>query len=353
MSNPISALRPSTQATPLDFPPTPTAATPSLPALSAEQRYQQLATRNAPPPNLRGLTLERAGNAALTPMAHVPTAAQKQMDAVMDAFAGPYDVPGEPKPVHAQVYFHSNHPLNNPKGSAAPKRVVATVIQDLNRHAKPTINANNVLAARGTPDEVRKVTQAMIDAGHLPSGPGSVAERIRLMQNQFYLGVDCIGFVMANVGGKGDRSGGCENYLLASGRFSRAPGGLSAMASAKPGDALHLTPDAEGRQHNVMIYSNDVIAANDPRRASLARMTPEHGSNAKVGALNEGGPLRIFEIRCSGGGQVERGVRRELWFHNESNDTWGVTIPGSKEIFMSTKGPDGHPSGVLFSRRGQ
>lgn len=342
----------------LHFPTAPTEVAPSTsgtisgpsPQQQSEQSYQHLAQRAAPPPNLRGLQLVHVGVTLAPTKPANPTPAQLQMQATMEAYAGPYDVPGEPAPVRAQVFFHSNHRESAQAGGASKKFVEGLVAKLKLSHL--------VLVGRGSAAAVRQLTQALIDAGKLPPPPGATADRIRRMQAEFGIGMDCAGYVMANVerGGhvKGNRGNSCSSFLgeaIKAGQFRRAPGGLSAMAEAKPGDVLHLAPDNDGREHNVAIFSRETLAAADPRRTLVAGLRADADSTGEVKALLDG-PLEMFEIHCSGGGDVERGVRKEYWFHNPATDTWGVMIPGQKDILVSPHGPGNHPSGTLYSKKG-
>jgi hypothetical protein len=261
-------------------------------------------------------------------------AIRAKLDAVRDAFSGPYVVDGHA--VTARPMFRmTTHDV--------PLSLALAVDQLAMRAGVKAPFATRV--GQGTPQDLVKITQALIDHGRLPPGPGDVATRIRRMQWDYGIGVDCAGY--------------CKQALLASAARTPtlyAPGMESfrhldrdrpesfariAIASARPGDLVTLDPaPPEGWGHNVMVYSR--VVADVAKRAELAAF----GAEARA-FFASAGPHHVLEVDSSWGaganGSEEGGFRRDTWVFDTSTKSWGSFAPGARppRFVSSSEGPAG------------
>jgi hypothetical protein len=181
---------------------------------------------------------------------------------------------------------------------------------------------NDVVSGRGTPDDIRRVTQALIDAGKLPAEPAAdVGARIRAMMCNYGVGLDCAGYV--------------QQAFLASRGISRSQagfkpavkedlGGLAArgydrvtVSQARAGDIFVLKrPPTENVGHTIIV--RDVRMADDVE----ARALPAHNEAWGNPAASS---VQRFELDSSwgGGGDPQRGgVQRQIFWRNTENGQW-------------------------------
>jgi hypothetical protein len=91
----------------------------------------------------------------------------------------------------------------------------APALEKAARRAGMTNDALGILvSARGTPAQIARVTQELLDEGILPAGPGELAGRVRTMMFTYGLGIDCAGYV--------------QQAFLAAHAVTRAAAGLRA-----------------------------------------------------------------------------------------------------------------------------
>ncbi|MBS2013002.1 MAG: hypothetical protein JST00_08955 [Deltaproteobacteria bacterium] len=257
---------------------------------------------------------------------------QGALDDLRDRFSGPYVVDGER--VTAPPMFRMNHPR--------PAAIERAVIQ-----AATKAHVANPLPTKwgqGTPADLVKLTQALIDMGRLPEGPGDVATRIRQMQWEHGLGVDCGGYcreaLLATVKRPRLNGPGNESFRdldrARAGSFAKQP-----IAEIRPGDLITLDPIApEVWGHNVVVYRHDV--ADDAAKRTLSAL---HGDDVRT-FLASPGPHHVIEVDSSWGagptGADYGGFRRDTWMYDASTGTWGSFEPWSPRRFVtSTEGPSG------------
>ena len=260
-------------------------------------------------------------------------AVQTKMDGVRNAFSGPYVVDG------AQVTARPMFRMLHPKGDA----IVAIVTTCAKRAG---VQPGPAIVGQCTPKELVKITQALIDAGRLPPGSGDVATRIRQMQWDHGIGVDCAGYSKQAIAATAARvprlyAPGIESFRDLDGErkgsFARV-----AIADARPGDLLTLdaiAPEIYG--HNVVVYSH---ATSDD--AQTAALSAKHGPYVAA-FLASAGPHHVLEVDSSWGAGADGnpcgGFRRDTWIYDASTKAWGSfdprTTPPRFEI--STRGPSG------------
>jgi hypothetical protein len=207
-----------------------------------------------------------------------------------------------------------------------------------------------VTQGRGSPEAIAKVTQALIDSGHLParSASGSTApcDRIRQMMYDWRLGLDCAGYVAA--------------AILASRGVTRAQAGLlrpdhedlshlSAQGYAslpresanRPGDVYVMHENPPTREvPNPVGHRAIVREAGPASPAEIDRvkaMWPSLPAAARASTVWQ----RIVVDSSFGNGQnpLNGGVRRDTWWHDRTTGVWAWDWHGEKVV---TEGPYNH-----------
>lgn len=278
--------------------------------------------------------LGAAAAAAVAPLtdADRDAAVQAKLDAVREAFSGPYLVAGEQ--VRAQPMFRmTTHVVS---------RQMEAAVDSLGTRAgvRAPITAR---FGQPTPRDLVKITQALIDAGRLPPGTGDLATRIRRMQWDYGIGVDCAGYAKQALIACSARApqtypAGSESFrdldTTRASSFARVP-----IEKARPGDLVTLDSfEVGGWGHNVVVYSH--VTADAACRAKLG----EKGEAVRE-FLASPGPHHVFHVDSSWGAGTDGaecgGYRRDTWLYDATSKTWGSFEPGvSPPAFVvSTLGP--------------
>lgn len=238
-----------------------------------------------------------------------------RLDALRDAFSGPYSVDGES--IDARPMFRMSVGANetSARGHAPELRGIA---------ARAGVNVEMIRLGQGSRRDLVKTTQLLIDAGHLPPPPGDAATRIRRMQWEWGIGVDCAGYtylaVVAASGASpkslGLRELGMENFRGMDGKkaFTKIP-----PSSARAGDVMTLDPlPPETVGHNVIVRSHTTV-----------------------------GSRHFMEVDSSWGagpdGADHGGFRRDTWIYDDATKLWTsfdahVSPPVAR---VSVEGPAG------------
>jgi hypothetical protein len=191
------------------------------------------------------------------------------------------------------------------------------------KHGLKDSEVGLVLAGRGSPEQVQRLTQALIDEGHLPAADADdrdLRSRIRQMQFDHGIGFDCAGYVQqAALAAHGlDRAKAHmktatnENlYGLESRGWTKLP-----VADVRAGDVMVLdSRDRREPGHTVIVASEHY--ATEAERAQLpADIRAQVGTSAQ---------LRVIEVDSSwgsGGNAQKGGVDRRTLVHDETSDQW-------------------------------
>jgi len=242
-------------------------------------------------------------------------AVQAKLDGLRDAFSGPYTVGGASIPARP-MFRMTTHEV--------PRKMSAEV-QSLGLRAGVRFPME-AHYGQCRPQDLVKMTQALIDAGRLPPPPGDVASRIRRMQWDYGIGVDCAGYAKQALLATSPRplplrGAGAESFRdldgARAGAFVRLP-----IETARPGDLVTLDPmPGEHWGHNVIVYSHVV----------------------KNG-------VHVLEVDSSWGagahGSEQGGFRRDTWTYDATTKTWGSYAPGTTPPVLVTSG-DG-PAGDRY-----
>lgn len=243
-----------------------------------------------------------------------------RLDALRDRFCGPYRVDGQA--VAARPMFRMNGGGNEHQAKAHASELYRIA-------ARAGVNIEMVRLGQGKPEDLVKITQALIDAGKLPAAPpGDASVRVRQMQWEWGIGVDCAGYTYqaaaaasgASAQALGLKAPGYENFrgLDGNSHFKKIDPTL-----ARPGDIMTLDPQPpETVGHNVIVRSHSMK-----------------------------GTVHTFEVDSSWGagadGAEYGGFRRDTWSYDESTRLWTwtnnhVSPPMSESSFVGPAGDAFH-----------
>jgi hypothetical protein len=182
---------------------------------------------------------------------------------------------------------------------------------------------------RGTPDEIRALTQAVIDAqpasAPLLNAPTWQPLDVRRLMHDHAVGIDCAGYVQQaylHATGRTREQVGFQPSILNEGLFTLPQLGFATVprvAALQPGDIIVFTAPPKSREpgHRTIVF--DQRAATDDDQQAL-RAAP--GGRAFASS----GTLRVLEMDSSygsGGFYWHGGVQRQTWILNEATGLWG------------------------------
>jgi hypothetical protein len=226
-----------------------------------------------------------------------------------------------------------------------------------------------VSVGKGSPEQVRRVVQALIDSpvwskfappSADPSTDPKLRERdlfisIRHLMWDFGIGMDCSGYVhhafLATRGadtptkaaryGLGDPTSSALQAPPASAFEKRSP------VEARPGDVMVLTNDKyDGTGHKVLVYSHTVAPDGELRRAA-----------AKALGSAPSARIHLFEVDSSWGAGHDAeagGVARRTWAFDESSGRWATVYSEASQPFAEasqSSGPYDHELLGIFHPR--
>jgi hypothetical protein len=202
-------------------------------------------------------------------------------------------------------------------------------------------------AGRGAPEQVRKLTQALIDVTGQPAGGGPWTPlKIRDLMFECGVGIDCAGYTQQaylSIRGKTAAQAGFGSLVdeslsnLAQRGFTRVAG----VENVRSGDIMVLGQPAPGAYgHRAIVYETHTASENE---LNLLGAPLEFAQAA---------PVFVLEVDSSwgGGGVADRGgVQRETLLYSGRTGQWGWLQPASQAnpdqppAFTLTSGPYDHP----------
>lgn len=280
--------------------------------------------------------LDRSERIEQKAVARADVEIRARLDAFRSTFAGPYVVDG--KTVQARPMFRMNGGFNDKQMASRYGELQAICA----RAHLPPAAAFNCSMGRPTPEQLVKVTQALIDAGKLPPGTDDSLElRIRQMQWSWGIGVDCAGYTeQAARAARGAQAAPPSHGDAFSGMKNDPRMQKVDVADIRPGDVIHLDPPrGESVGHNVVVYDHEVAGYDD--RVAIASRGPDAADFVKGP-----GPFHILQVDSSWGADDGRdygGMRRDTWIYDEGTKRWGTFAHGSGAFRASERGPHGEP----------
>jgi hypothetical protein len=256
---------------------------------------------------------------------------QAGMNAFRDRASGPYTAEG--RTISVQPQFLMNGGFGHDLHAELPK---------LAANAHPPVNLANVQIGRGTPEQVARATQLLIDSGKLPPGTDKdLATRIRRMQWDYGVGFDCAGYSQqAAAAARGvDRGALFQTSISDAISFEKLH--KVDVTKARAGDMFVLNPpDNEPVGHKTLVYSHATVTT------EAARKEIASASAAEISQFGSGGPVHRYELDSSWGAGPEGGdfggYRREPALYNEATKMWAWREPG-RAAFQVSDRPYDHP----------
>jgi hypothetical protein len=288
---------------------------------------------------------------ATTGAGHGVSAMQAKLDAFFQSAAGPYRVDGQvawaPSQFRMNGGYNQTAILKDGADADPHKDLVA-----LAASAHLSSDLRLVQVGRGTPEQVVRVTQMLIDAGRLPAGPEPVGDRIRKMQWSYAVGLDCAGYVQtafltsrgATRSDYGLRTPDNENLL---GLAQNAAFKKIDPTGVKTGDVCAMSP-VNGFGHTAIVYAHTIAT-----QADVAELTAKYGDSVRP--MVNGGNVHILEVDSSWGageqGAPGGGGHRQTWRYNDASHNWAQLNPNSGSLQLTDKGPYNHPLLGFFRPR--
>ncbi|MCL4751877.1 MAG: hypothetical protein KJ015_17075 [Myxococcales bacterium] len=269
------------------------------------------------------------------------------MNDFMAHTGGPYRVGG--RDIQVAPAFRMVGGMNQGTATESVARIRKALGPDAYRRIAADVGY--VTAGKGTPDQVRRVTQAIIDSpvgGRYPTTEAG----IRQLMWDHGIGMDCSGYVHhAFLAVRGGASRFGLGDALTSGLQSPSGSVFQRVhpRSAHPGDVILLTNGSDGTGHKVIVYA----------RHEVPRGTEMHDRLAR--ALGTGASrFHLLEVDSSwgAGGRADRGgVERRVWAFDEVTQRWASLEKDSRgqwHAFASEKaGPYDHDLGGIYRPRAE
>jgi hypothetical protein len=268
---------------------------------------------------------------SLTHLLAARSPTQEKLDGFMSRTEGPYQVEGQQVRVPSQ--FRMNRGFNDPNVIVRGEEPSARSSRQTRAAERDGVAAKAGLASscarasigRGTPEDVTRVTQALIDANKLEAGsPETLVQRVHNLQWRYGIGLDCAGYVYAALlalhGGPASRLGlsspDMENFtrLGSNAHFQHVT-----PERAAAGDVMVLRGGGAEPGHNLIVYSHELLDTGC--RARVLATWPEARH-----FLASSGRIHVLEVDSSFGagtrGNPSGGVRRDTLLLDEASGQW-------------------------------
>jgi hypothetical protein len=284
----------------------------------------------------------------------IPSPTQAKLDAFMASAKGPYRAEGQT--VEVPAFFRMNQTGWNQSFVDDPRRRALLASATARAHISPSTVAL-VQSGRASAEQVRQVTQALIDAGQLEKSGADLATRVQKTMWSFGVGMDCADYAQraflavhgrtrADLGLKPDISNENLQGLDQNSKLAKVD-----VTLACAGDLFILGSPFKGEPgHCVIVYSHE-IASEETKGTMLQRCGPDAS-----GLIRGSDVLHLYQVDSSWGagsqGESFGGVRRETWLYDETRGIWGRLELAAGGRFVSSPSPAGHPIAGVYRPRG-
>lgn len=271
---------------------------------------------------------------------------QKRLGEFMERAAGPYRAGG--KQLVVPPAFRMIGGLGQLDAGAYVARIRAAL--GPSAYSAVASDVGLVTAGKGTPEQVRRVTQALIDS---PAGRQYAASEsgIRSLMWDHGVGMDCSGYVHhAFLAARGKSKG--LGDPLASALQSPSPKDFRSIdpSVARAGDVVLLRAGDDGAGHKVIVFARHDVPRGTEMHARIAR------------ALGDGPAARFHLLEVdsawgAGGDPHKGGVERRVWAFDQDSKRWAKLqqdARGQWHAFASNKpGPYDHELQGVFRPRAE
>lgn len=294
----------------------------------------------------------RAGRVA--PATPSPARIAERLNEFLRAMQGPYTVGG--KQVEVPAGFRMKGGLNQLSRQTCEARIAKAL--GAKQYAKLARDTAMVTEGKASPEEIRRVTQALIDSPAFAKYAALPPERaVRHLMWDYGIGTDCSGYVhnafLYSRGTAMGRAAPAARYALGTADNSglqHLPGRAFRRVEpehARPGDVMVLTHGPDGTGHKLIVYSHRTILPSSPEYAACAQAL---GSPA-------GARIDLLEVDSSwgaGGNPDDGGVGRRVWAYGENTHRWASVYKdgsGLHAVRSSKTGPYDHELQGIYRPR--
>ncbi len=271
-----------------------------------------------------------------------PAQIQRRLDAFRDQMSGPYTVGG--KQVHVPAGFRMEGGMNQTHAATYQAKISKVLPRDVYR--KIALDVGVVVSGKGTPAQIRRVTQALIDSpAFKPYAALPPQQAVRHMAWQYGVGVDCSGYVhnaFLYARGTSGKPAPASRYALGSAGTSGLQQPPAAIfrkvppGEARPGDVIKLSQGPDGTGHKVIVVANDTLAAGDPGRDQIVTaLRSEPGARIHI--------ISVDSSWGAGGKPDNGGVKQQMWAYDEGSRRWASVYQLSSGHFAAFASPKAGP----------
>lgn len=272
---------------------------------------------------------------------------QASLDRFMASMEGPYQTPDGPQWV-SPPFRMRRAPPSQPE--IAPNHAPLVDLARKKAGMSPG-DVQAIQSGRGTPEQIRRLTQAIIDvSGHPPRGGPWNPLDIRALMFACGIGIDCASYTQqAYLSMRGQTRAqagfgalGNENLSNLEQRgFTR----VQSVEDVRAGDIMALgSPSPGDVGHRCIVYENRLATPDELRELC------DTGQRAHDFSLTS--PIYVMQLDSSWGsnGRFDvGGVERQTFFYSGSTHQWARYAPplfgdvAGKPQFVTTDGPYDHP----------
>lgn len=262
---------------------------------------------------------------------------------------GPYQVAG--KQVHVAPPFRMVGGMKQEPASTYVSRIQQALGSDYGRVAR---DVGYVTVGKGTPEQLQRVTQALIDSPTFAKYSRSDTEAgVRQLMWDHGIGMDCSGYVHHAL--IASRAGGAAGIAIGDPLQSALQSPPSASfqrvtpESVRAGDVMLLAANGDGG-HKVIVYARHPVPPGTEVHARVASALGS-GSDAR---------LHLIEVDSSWGASgdpARGGVKRAVWAFDEASGRWASMHKNSRgqwaAIASDDSGPYDHKLQGIFRPRAE
>jgi hypothetical protein len=263
---------------------------------------------------------------------------RRRLDAFHHAMGGPYRVGG--RDVHVAAPFRMVGGDGQIGVSAASGKIARALGPD--EYRKVARHVGEVVSGKGSPEALRRVTQALIESPAYASYATSPPERgIRQLMWDHGIGMDCSGYThhafLASRAAPSSRYGLGAAVTSGIQQPSAAVFRKVSPLEARAGDFVRLGP--ANNQHKVIVYDrHEPHAGSDLHRAIASKLGSAPTARIVV--------LEVDSSWGAGGKPEAGGVERRVWAYDDSTKRWATLVRGDSgawHVFPSrSSGPYDH-----------
>jgi hypothetical protein len=280
---------------------------------------------------------------------------QARLDAFMASMTSSYRIPGG-DPVEVPSAFRINGGINQDQPETSKKKMRDALGADATNGMN--LRINRVAYGRGTPNDIRMVTQALIDHGKLPEKAEGMSDaaRVRKMMWDYGVGTDCSGYVSQAAPaarGKTPAQMGTDKVVSELGglyppanHWESLKPAADALLTAETGDIVKLDDPENDFGHFVVVYDNAILDDEAAKKLAAANSGDDDATKFFAGKVRA---LTVDSSWGAGGDwtATSGGVKRNTWLYSQATKQW-ATLDSAGKISITPEGPYAHKLNAVF-----